>query len=65
MPVNSEKLVTAPNASTSPKSGSRPIPAKHSATPVVIGWTTTPEEIDYAIDPFARVIEQLRVEAGF
>jgi cysteine desulfurase len=30
-----------------------------------VGWTTTVEEIDFALDAFGRVVEQLRAEAGF
>jgi cysteine desulfurase len=30
-----------------------------------VGWTTTAEEIDFALDAFSRVVEQLRAEAGF
>jgi cysteine desulfurase len=29
------------------------------------GWTTTEDDIDFAVEAFARVIEQFRAEAGF
>lgn len=29
-----------------------------------VGWTTTDDEIDYAVDAFGRVVDQIRTEAG-
>jgi cysteine desulfurase len=40
-------------------------PAGEANVRLSLGRTTTQDDVDYAADAFARVVEQLRVEAGF